>query len=346
MTGRKNEMVNGFFDIEFHLDDLSRNGDPLVKLKSLIPWESFREGLNAVREKERKSHAGRKPFDVILMLKILVLQSLYNLSDDAVEYQVRDRLSFMRFLDLSLSERVPDAKTIWLFRENLKELDLIDSIFKGFDKYLREQGFIAQKGQIVDASLVSVPKQRNTREENEQIKQGNPPQANWSVHKLRQKDVDARWTQKGGKNYYGYKNHIQVDVKHKIIRNYAVTAASVHDKNVFLELLDQENTNKKVYADSAYRTKDHEAELYERGFHPMLQRKGCKNKSLTTNEKKGNHTRAKIRCRIEHVFGIQIQRAGSLILRTIGIARAEIKIGLRNFSYNLARYCTLRKTMA
>lgn len=76
-------MVNGFFDIEFHLDDLSRNGDPLVKLKSLIPWESFREPLSAVREKERQSNAGRKPFDVILMLKILVLQSLYNLSDDA-----------------------------------------------------------------------------------------------------------------------------------------------------------------------------------------------------------------------------------------------------------------------
>ena len=346
MTERKNEMVNGFFDIEFHLDDLSRNGDPLVKLKSLIPWESFREPLSAVCEKERKSNAGRKPFDVILMLKILVLQSLYNLSDDAAEYQIRDRLSFMRFLDLSLSDRVPDAKTIWLFRENLKELDLVDPIFKRFDKYLREQGFIAQKGQIVDASLVSVPKQRNTREGNEQIKQGNPPLANWSTHKARQKDVDARWTQKSGKNYYGYKNHIQVDAKYKIIRNYGITAASVHDKNVFPELLGRSNTSKNVYADSAYRTKDHEAELIEKGFRPMLQRKGCKNKPLSTNEKKGNHTRAKVRCRIEHVFGIQVQRAGCLFLRTIGIARAKTKIGLRNFSYNLDRYCTLRKAMA
>ena len=150
-------MINGFFDIQFRLDDLTKNGDPLVQLNERVNWDLFRPELEKIREKERKSSAGRKAFDVVLMFKILVLQSLYNLSDDAVEYQVRDRLSFMRFLGLSIGDRVPDAKTVWLFREQLGEAKLVKRLFKKFDRYLREQGFKARKGQIVDASIVSVP---------------------------------------------------------------------------------------------------------------------------------------------------------------------------------------------
>ena len=94
-------MLNGFFDIHFRLEQLDKFGDPLVKLNEVVPWESFRAELESIRDKERKNSAGRKPFDVVVMFKILILQSLYNLSDDAVEYQIRDRLLFMRFLGFS-----------------------------------------------------------------------------------------------------------------------------------------------------------------------------------------------------------------------------------------------------
>ena len=329
-------MINGFFDIQFRLEDLTQNGDPLVQLNERVDWEMFRPELEKIRQKERKSAAGRKPYDVVLMFKILVLQSLYNLSDDAVEYQVRDRLSFMRFLGLGLGDRVPDAKTIWLFREQLGQAKLVRRLFKKFDRYLREQGFQARKGQIVDASIVSVPVQRNSRDENKQIKDGAVPKE-WSEAKRRQKDTHARWSARPKQQKFGYKNHIAIDTKHKFIRDFAVTDAAVHDSRVFSELLDDTNTSRDVWADSAYHSEQNCTTLEQGGYRGHIQRKGCRNRKLTSWEKQGNRTRSKIRSRVEHVFGVQTQIAGTLLLRTIGRARAEIKIGLRNLVYNIHR---------
>jgi IS5 family transposase len=328
-------MLNGFFDIDFQLEELNRNGDPLVKLNKVIPWEEFRQEPERIHGKDRKNNAGRKPFDAVLMFKILILQSLYNLSYDAVEYQIRDRLSFMRFLKLALDDRVPDAKTILLFREQLGELGIHKKAFAKFERYLREAGFSAKKGQIVDASIVAAPKQRNSRDENQRIKDGETPRE-WSENKKRQKDTEARWVKKNGKKHYGYKNHIQVDVKHKFIRKYAVTDASVHDGNVFEELLDESNSSRDVFADSAYRSQEWIETLEKLGYRAHFQYKGYKNLKLTDWKKRGNKTRAKIRARVEHVGG-QAQKAGSLIMRFIGIFGAEVKIGLRNLAFNIDR---------
>ena len=333
-------MQAGLFDWQTRFEQLDNGGDPLVKLNKLVNWQMFRSDLQTVREKERKSNAGRKPFDVILMFKILILQSLYNLSDDQLEFQIRDRLSFMRFLGLSLSDIVPDAKTIWLFREQLTEAGLIKTVFDRFDCFLRDNGFAAQKGQIVDASIVAAPRQRNSRDENQQIKDGQVPK-DWTDNKKRQKDTDARWLKKNGQNHYGYKNHINVDVEHKLIRNYEVTPASVHDSEVFEELLDEHNSSRDVWGDSAYGGHARRRMLSERGFREHLQRKGSRYKKLTEREKQGNYTRSKTRSRVEHVFGVQAQRAGRLIVRTIGLIRAKVKIGLRNLAYNMDRYSLL-----
>ena len=202
-------MLNGLFDIDNRLEYLTENGDILPNLKKLVPWEDFRGELEVIYDHERKSNAGRRPFDVVMMFKILILQSLYNLSDDEMEYQIMDRLSFMRFLGLDLDSRVPDAKTIWLFRSKLEDRKLTRKLFDKFNAFLVKSGFVARKGQIVDATIVRVPTQRNTREENEAIKAGNPPVENWSDAKKCQKDTDARWTQKRGRNYFGYKDHIE-----------------------------------------------------------------------------------------------------------------------------------------
>lgn len=333
----------GLFDWKERYARIDKNGDPLVELNRVIPWEDFRPILSNVFNKVRKSNAGAKPYDVVLMFKVLILQSLYNLSDDGIEYQILDRLSFMRFLSLDAGDKVPDSKTIWFFREKLKNAGLIEELFSKFDNYLNCNGFSARKGQIIDASIVPVPKQRNSREENVKIKCGEEPEG-WSKAKARQKDTDARWTKKNGVSYFGYKNHVSVDVKHKLIRTWNVTAASVHDSQVFQELIDENNSRRDVYADSAYRSEASLEMLTKKGLRAHIQRKGCKNRKLTKWEKQGNKTRSKIRSRIEHVFGIQVMIAGAKLLRGIGSARAKLKIGLRNLAYNMFRFKTLIAT--
>ncbi len=335
-------MFKGLFDLQFRLEKIDANGDPLVVLNKVVPWELFRPELQSLREYERKSNAGRKPHDPVLMFKILVLQSLYNLSDDRVEQQILDRLSFHRFLGLTFGDPVPDAKTIWEFRELLNAQDRARALFDQFDAFLRDHGFQARKGQIVDAAIVQVPKQRNTREENERIKQGDARavRAEWAPAKAAQKDTDARWTQKNGKSFFGYKHHDDVCVKDKFVRNYSVTPANVHDSQEFLGVL-TENTSADVYADSAYRSAWHMGLLSRLGMREHIQRKGTRGHELTAWERQGNRTRSRIRSRVEHVFGVQRQRMGDTVIRTIGMVRAKTKIGLRHLAYNFGRYAFL-----
>ncbi|MGH8428991.1 MAG: transposase, partial [Solimonas sp.] len=144
----------GFYDLDKRLKAISAKGDPLEALNALVPFESFRAEIEAVvrlAPEQRKSNAGRKPFDAVMMFKVLVLQTLYSLADEQVEYQIRDRLSFMRFLGLGLEDAVPDATTLWLFRETLTKANLVKALFKRFDGYLNARGYIARGGQIVDA---------------------------------------------------------------------------------------------------------------------------------------------------------------------------------------------------
>ncbi len=241
----------------------------------------------------RKSLEG-KPWDAVVMFKAIVLCALYNLSDDQVEYQLRDRLSFMRFLGLGLEDRVPDAKTVWLYREILAREGVIEELFDEFDGYLKRQGYLAMGGQIIDASIVPVPKQRNSRDENNKVKNGQIPEG-WENRpaKNRQKDKDARWTKKHGKSHYGYKNHVSVDRKHKLVRRYQVTDASVHDCRVMDDVLDADNTASGVWADSAYRSAESEAKLEEKGLNSRIHRKGHRNKPLSEREKQGNKTRSR-----------------------------------------------------
>jgi IS5 family transposase len=135
-----------------------------------------------------------------------------------------------------LSSKVPDdATTVWLFWKDLIKAGIGEKIFSTFDTHLRANGFDAKKDQIDDASIVNVPKKRKTRDENNRIKNGETLE--WPENKKRQKDVDARWTKKNGKTFFGYNNHIEVDTKCKFIKSYRVTSASVHGRNVFVELL-------------------------------------------------------------------------------------------------------------
>ncbi len=333
-------MIQGFFDIENVLAKLDGKGELLGRLNKAINWEDFRSPLKIVRNKHRKSNSGRKPYDDIVMFKLLIIQSLYNLSDEATEMQVLDRLSFRRFLGLKIYDPVPDATTIWLFREALTKKGLVKDLFYRFDLQLHAKGIEARKGTIIDASIVQSPRQKISKDEKKELEEtGNVEE--WNDAKSRQKDVEAKWTKKNSKSYFGYKNHISVDVENKIIRKYEVTDASVHDSQMTKKLLDYGNTSGKVYADSAYMSKGILIFLDCMDFIAKILRKASRNKPLTKNEKRGNRTKSKIRARVEHVFGTQKMTAGNLILRTIGIARASTKIGLRNLAYNIRRATTI-----
>ena len=337
----------GFFDLSNRYAGLDAKADPLVKLNAMVPWEDFRPRLEAVWRRppgERKSKAGRKPWDAVVIFKAIVLCELYNLSDEQFEYQLRDRLSFMRFLGLGLEDRVPDATTVWLYREQLVQAEVVGELFDAFDAHLKAQGWLAMGGQMIDASIVPVPKQRNGRDENAAIRAGETPKG-WDDKpaRRRQKDTDARWTKKHGKSHYGYKNHVNVDRRHKLIRRYKVTDAAVHDSQVLDDVLDGDNTASEVWADSAYRSAEIERKLDERGLKSRIHRKAQRNRPLRKREQQGNRTRSQVRARVEHVFGAQVNDMGGTLVRSIGIARAKARIGLKNLAYNMRRAVQLER---
>jgi IS5 family transposase len=260
---------------------------------------------------------------------------------------VRDRLSFTRFLGLGIEDGIPDGTTLWLFRETLAKAGLVEKLFERFGQHLEAKGYIARGGQMVDATIVPVPKQRNSRDENDEVKAGKTPEA-WEKNpaKNRQKDKDARWTKKHGKSFYGYKNHVNADARHKLIRQYDVTDASVHDSQKFDGLLNQANTSSDVYADSAYRSAETEAKLSLRGLRSRIHHRANRNHPLSQAQENANRQKSRVRARIEHVFGAQQNSPGGRIVRTIGIARARAKIGLQNLAYNIRRLVTLDRMAA
>ena len=336
-----------FFAEEDRLEKLSRLGDSLEKLK-VINWELYRPILNRVFEKERKSNAGRRPYDYVLLFKICILQRLFNLSDDQTEYQINDRISFMRFLGLTLSDKVPDAKTIWLFKETLSKAGAAEELFKLFGTQLENLGIITHKGTIVDATFVDAPRQRNQREENEEIKEGKTPE-NWkeetpeAKHKLAQKDTDGRWAKKGQETHFGYKDHVKVDADSKMITDYAATSASVHDSQRFTQFINE--TDEKVYADSAYAGKELADALPEK-VDNQVHEKGYRNQPLTKEQQEHNRLKSKVRARIEHVFGFMTMSMNGITIRSIGLQRAEFHIGMMNLTYNMCRYAFLKRREA
>jgi len=333
----------GFWDVQSRQQKLESKKDLLNRLNQMVPWESLRPTLKKIREKPRKSKAGRKPLDEVLLFKMLVLQKLYNISDEDLEYQVNDRISFMQFLKLGLEDRVPDATTVWLFREQLQKQGLVEELFEQFEGYLQQAGYQAKDGQIMDATLVPVPKQRNGKEENQQIKSGQLPEE-WSQqsHKRAQKDIDARWTKKNNVSHFGYKDHISIDGGFGFIRRYVVTDASVHDSQVLGDLLDIDNPDERIWADSAYRSEARLEVLEWMGFEPLFNERAYRNSPLSDEQKATNRERSKTRAKVEHVFGSWVSSSGGKLLRTIGIARAKTNLGLQNLVYNFKRLVFLK----
>lgn len=334
--------MRSLFEYEDKMKKISEIGDPLEKLNTIIPWKDIFSGAIAkLKKSDAKGPGGRPPYDYILMLKVLIIQRVYNLSDEQTEYQINDRLSFQRFLGLDISSQIPDYSTIWKFRERLIESNAVNDIFNKLLKYIEKQGYNMKSGSIIDASFVEVPRQRNTREENELIKNNEIP-SEWSMKKLSHKDVDARWITKNKERHYGYKNHVKVDIKTKFITKQLATSAKVHDSQKLSELLDKRDTHKKLYADSAYRSDAIERMLKRRKITSKIHEKGYRNSPLTDKQIKRNKKKSKIRSRVEHVFGFIENSMNGSFLRYIGLRRTRNAICMMNVVYNMSRLVQLQ----
>jgi transposase, IS5 family len=345
----------GFWEFEDRLKELSAEGDPLETLAATVDFEMFRPVLMKALRRRAPSKGGRPPFDPVLKFKMLVLQSLHGLSLAQTAYMVRDRLSWMRFCGLGPADRVPDANTLWDFREALIKAKALDKVFARLDEAITSAGYLPTGGQIIDATLVAAPRQRNTEDEKAAIKEGKTAHEIWpdDPAKAAQKDTSARWTVKFSKAKpkedgttqidiaiptFGYKNHVSIDRRHGIIRRQVTSDAAAHDGARLREgLIDPQNTASDVWADTAYRSAANEEYLENCGKKSRIHQKKPKGKPMSKAMARGNATKSKIRARVEHVFAEQKDRMG-LFIRTIGIERARAAITMVNMAYNMKRW--------
>lgn len=311
----------GLFDAEFTKERLSLMGNPLDMISKVVDFEMFRELLESkLLNTNKKNNAGDKPYDVVMLFKILILQRYYGLGDNQVEYQILDRSSFKTFLGLETGDKVPDEKTVWSFRERVTKTGLVEELLEQFTSFLEEKEMIFNEGQLIDASFTVAPLQRNTREENKKIKDGEGDNLqNNKPNKKKHKDVDARWTKKNGETFYGYKNHAKVDTKSKFINTYTVTDASVHDSLVLDNLLDEKDKDQDLHADSAYTGEEQDKIIAKYEMNNKVHKKGYRNKPLTKEQKDSNTKKSKIRARVEHVFGFMEQSMKGLVLKSVGM---------------------------
>jgi IS5 family transposase len=266
---------------------------------------------------------------------------------------------------------VPDANTLWDFREALIATGALERLFTRLDEAITAAGYLPMAGQILDATLVSAPRQRNTEEEKARIKAGEKAAAIWpdKPAKARQKDTDARWTVKFSKAcpgpdgkpqidiavpHFGYKSHISIDRRHGVIRRGKTTDAAAHDGARLREgLIDPNNTASDVWAGdrrsagghTAYRSGENERYLADNGKVSCIHRRKPPGRPMPRHHARANAAKSTVRAHVEHPFAYQKGVMG-LVIRTIGLARANATITLANMAYNMKRWCWLDRRAA
>lgn len=324
------------FDYQNHVERLSLTTTALDRLNEFIDWDAFRPHLRKALPSHRANKGGRPAYDEVFLFKILVLQRIHCLSEEATELAVKDRLSWQRFLGIHVGSSFPDKNTIWAFKQALIEHDAMEQCFLAFFGQIESYGVRLESGKIVDATIVEVPIQRNSRTENEKIKADTIPKS-WSKNpaKLRQKDVDARWTMKNGESFFGYKNHIKIDQKTKLIEACVATPAQVHDSQVLDDLVDTDDG--RLYGDSAYRSAAINKSLVNLGIQDWTIERARRNRKLSADQRRINRAKSRIRARVEHVFGTMDTALGGVAQRCIGFARNASMIIFMNLVYNMHR---------
>ena len=337
----------GFFSEEKALERLSKLGDPLEHLDKIMDWEIFLPIMDEIRpDRTQEGVGGRPPYPNLFVIKALILRSLNGISHGQMEFYANDRLSWKRFLGLSLEEKSPDENAFWTWEELVIKSGRYEELFKIFNEKLEEIGVIAKKGALVDSTFVDVPRQRISRDERESLKKKQLPDR-WlfpeNGNELSQRDGEAAWAKKGEETHFGYKDHVKVDSESKIITDFEVTPANVHDSQEFCELIDE--TDPMAAADSAYSSKEIREKLLRRNpeIELLICEKGTRNHPLTDEQKARNREISRIRARVEHVFGRMHGSMGGIVVRCIGLTRVRYSVCLKNLAYNILQYGTLVK---
>lgn len=322
MLGSPVKQLNFVDSVFANRNKRSRIEKHLQEIDELIDWSVLVEKIEATYKKGRR---GRPSIPVIYMMKILVLQYLYNLSDPEMEDALIDRLSFQRFVGLSFSDEVPDFSTIWRFRERLVKADLLETLFDAVLQMIESKGKILVKGKIttVDATIVAA---------NRKAPKANEPSS-------RQKDTDARPTKKGNKGYFGYKGHVGVDHETGIIHHARFTAANVHDSQEMDALLT--GREKAVFADKAYDSANRKRKFRCRGIFYGVMEKAHRNRPLSARQKAMNRHKSRIRCQVERVFAHLKYWYGYVRVRYVNYARNKLQFLMLCMIYNIRRALSL-----
>ena len=336
----------GFFSEDKALERLSVLGDPLEQLDKIMDWAIFVPVMDEIRpDKTQEGLGGRPPFTNLFVIKALILKSLNNVSFGQMEFLVNDRLTWKRFLGLGLEEKSPDENAFWTWEELLTNSGRYEELFQLFNQKLEEAGVIAHKGSIQDSTFVDVPRQRVSRDERESLKNKDLPDR-WLLpgneNELSQRDAEAAWVKKGNEVHFGYKDHVEVDSESKIITDFEVTPANVHDSQE-MSMIDEDVAM--FSADSAYNTPKIVDTLLRRNpdMELLICEKGTRGHPLTDEQKARNREISKIRARVEHVFGRMHGSMGGIQVRCIGLTRVRCSVCMKNLAYNLLQYGTLFK---
>jgi len=293
------------FGVSLGYKRIQKLGDKLEKISNLIEWENFRKFF------DKDSKVGRPPYDPVLMIKMLVLQSWYGISDEELEYQVADRITFQKFL--GLPKEIPDFSTVWRFREDLSKEGLIDKIWTELKRQMGEKGIKFSKGVIQDATFVEAPPGKT----NSGMKDRGRSQPTT-------RNEDGSWSKKGKKNYFGYKSHAKVDSKSGIVTEVAVTTASVHDNAIDLAKPDEISYRDKGYFGSFTRAKGNATMRRATRGHPLSIRDRLRNKRISRKRAPG-----------ERPFAVLKEVMNGCYTRLTEFHRVFVQQVMCFFTYNL-----------
>lgn len=292
-------------------------------IKNSINWSALLQPLDKAIS---RSETGRRPFDLLIIVKCFILQSIYGLSDPRLEEEIADRRSFQLFLELQSGDSIPDETTICRYRDLFSQLGLDKKLFKSFNKQLKKRGILIEQGTLVDATI----KQAYTR--------AIPHRNQYN------RDKDADFTKRGHRTYFGYKGHIGIDSKTKVIHSVEFTKASVHDSDMFDKLLT--GKEKIVMADKGYANEKRKTRLRQKGICHAILDKAYRAKPLTSKQIKRNKLFAKIRNDVEKPFAFMKSVLNYNRCKYYNLNRNRLQFVLNSMVYNIRRMITLDKSLS
>jgi IS5 family transposase len=296
-------------------DRLAKLGDPLAEVNSMLKWEKFRPIAEELYD-NKTERGGHPNIDCVLMIKILVLQQWYNLSDQRMEQELANNISFMNFL--GFPEIIPDSTTIWLFRDRLKEKGKIDAIWQELQRQLDVKGLVVREGCIQDATFITADPGS-----------GNKSRGNGARTR---RSKDGTWAKKGDKFHFGYKLHNKVDIQYGLIRAIETTTASVHDSQI-----DLSSKGERIYRDKGYfgtSTRGHSVTMY----------RASRGNPLSKWDRLRNLQISRIRAPGERPFAIikTVFKAAHVLVTSV--ERVNVKMVFTAIAFNLYQLRTLHKT--